>query len=171
MNMEQENNSSSEFEVLKKELEVCKKECEEYLNGWKRAKADYINYKKEEVVRFSSWAKMSNEALLEDLLLVLDSLTLGISVLPEENAERMGMMLIKTQFEDILRRHGLEKMQISPGDTFNPLFHEALGEISSNAPPGTIAQELESGYALAGKAIRPVKVMLSKETNNEVEKK
>jgi molecular chaperone GrpE len=171
MNMEQENNTSSESEVLQKELEICKKECEEYLNGWKRAKADYINYKKEEAVRFSSWAKMSNEALLEDLLLVLDSLTLGISVLPEKSTERTGIILIKTQLEDILRRHGLEKIQISPGDVFNPLFHEALGEIPSSAPPGTIAEELDSGYSLVGKAIRPVKVMLSKETNNEVEKK
>lgn len=169
--MEQENNNFSESEVLQKELEICKKKCEEYLNGWKRAKADYINYKKEETLRFSSWAKISNEALLEDLLLVLDSLTLGMSVLPEKSAERTGMMLIKNQFEDILRRHGLEKIQISPGDVFNPLFHEALGEISSSAPPGTIAQELENGYSLAGKAIRPTKVMLSKEKNNEVEKK
>lgn len=168
--MEQENKQTPELAALQQELAVCQKECQEYLDGWKRAKADYINYKKEEAIRFSSWAKMSNEALVSDLLLVLDSLTLGLSALPEDGAERTGIMLIRNQFEDILRRYGLEKIKISPGGIFDPLLHEAVGEIPSSAPPGTIAEELEKGYTLAEKVLRPAKVLLSKEKNEVAEK-
>ena len=60
-------------EEPRKNSEKCEKERDEYLNGWKRAKADFINYKKEEAERFREFAKFSNEALVSELIMVLDS--------------------------------------------------------------------------------------------------
>lgn len=154
-------------ENIPSELEACKKEREEYLEGWKRAKADYANYKRDESERFATWGKLATEALITDLLFVLDSLRLGITTLPERSAERTGMTLIRNQLEETLRRYGLQKISISPGSIFSPALSEALGEIDSPHPPGSVAEMMEEGYTLGGKVIRPAKVMITKEKNSK----
>src|SRR3989338_6296064 len=63
------------------EFERCKKEKEEYLAGWQRAKADFINYKKEEAKRLETLAKYANAMLLEELITVLDNFDLAIQAL------------------------------------------------------------------------------------------
>ncbi|MFH0712353.1 MAG: nucleotide exchange factor GrpE [Candidatus Jorgensenbacteria bacterium] len=148
-------------EELKKVLEKCEAEREEYLNGWKRAKADFINHKKEEAERFREFAKFSNEALVSELITVLDSFDLGIAILKDDDPTGKGMRLIKNQLEESLKKYGLEKINLKPGDVFDPSFHEGLGEAESTAPPGTIAEEVGVGYTLNGKVIRPARVNLS----------
>lgn len=144
------------------ELEKVTKERDEYLDGWKRAKADYMNYKRDEAERFASWGKMANESLVEDLLLVLDSLNLGLSMIPDGSAEKKGMILLRTQMEDILRRYGLSKIEAPPGKAYDPSVEEAVGEIDSSYPQGSVAEEVEKGYILGGKVIRPAKVKIAK---------
>jgi len=156
-------------EELKKGLEKCEKERDEYLDGWKRAKADFINYRKEEAERFQEFAKLSNESLILELLAVLDSFDLGITILKDDNPAEKGMRLIRSQLEDTLKKYGLEKIAVKPGDDFNPALHEGLGEVESAEPPGKITEEIEPGYALNGRVIRPARVNLSKgqlKTNN-----
>ncbi len=149
-------------EEPKKNLEKCEKERDEYLNGWKRAKADFINYKKEEAERFREFAKFSNEALVLELIMVLDSFSLGLAVLEDDKPAEKGMRLIKNQLEETLKKYGLEKITVKSGDAFDPAFHEGLKEVESAAPPGTIAEGIDIGYALNGKVIRPARVNLSK---------
>lgn len=157
-------------EELQEALLKCEKEREEYLNGWKRAKADFINYKKEEADRFKQFAAISNEALISELITVLDSLGLGLAVLENDKPAQKGMLLIKNQLEEVLKKYGLEKIIVKPGDVFDPLKHEALGEVESEQPAGTIGEVVEGGYILNGKIIRPARVNLSlkgqKQTNN-----
>lgn len=158
----QTKSSEEEIKKIKEEFEKCRNERDEYLDGWKRAKADYQNYKKDESERFSSWAKLSSESLIKDILLVLDSLSVGISILGDKNTEKKGMSLIKTQMEDVLGRYGLKKIPVKIGDEFNPAFHEAIGEIESDFPEGKIAEVMDVGYGLSEKVIRPVKIKVSK---------
>lgn len=148
-------------EKKESELEMCMKKCDEYLNGWKRAKADFLNYKKEEGERISEFIKFSNESIMFDLITVLDSFNLGISLSNDEMAKK-GMTLIKVQMEDILKRYGLEKISIERGGGFDPKTQEAVDEIVSEHPEGLVAEEIEKGYVLNGKVIRPIKVKLSK---------
>lgn len=154
-------NTEGEVKVFEKEIEECKKQRDEYLEGWKRAKADFINYKKEEMERVSELIKFGNESLLHDIIAVLDSFHLGISLGNDETAKK-GMALIKTQLEDILKRYGLEKMSIARGSPFDPKMQEAIDEIESEYPEGSVAEEIEKGYSLNGKVLRPIKVKLSK---------
>ncbi|MEW6617161.1 MAG: nucleotide exchange factor GrpE [Patescibacteria group bacterium] len=159
--MEEDIKNNKKEEEKESELEVCMKKCDEYLEGWKRAKADFLNYKKEEAGRISELMKFGNESIMFDLITVLDSFNLGISLSNDETAKK-GMLLIKTQLEDILKRYGLEKISIERGGTFDPKTQEAVDEIISDYPEGTVAEELEKGYTLSGKVIRPIKVKLSK---------
>ncbi len=144
------------------ELAGCRKERDEYLDGWKRAKADLINYKKDEIKRFEAIMKMANESLIKELIGVLDSFDLALNNLEKEGKAEKGVYLIRTQLEDILRKSGLEKIVVVLGRPFDPAFCEAIVTIESDNPSGTIIEEIEKGYSLGGKLIRPARVKVAK---------
>ena len=149
-------------EELKSALSECERARDEYLDGWKRAKADFANYTKDEEVRLAALAKFANEVVLADILHVLDSFDLGLATVAEADPARKGMELIRGQLEEAIRRHGVARVQVRPGDAFDPTCHEAVGEIAAGVPPGAIAEEVGAGYLLHGKLVRPARVKLSK---------
>ncbi len=159
-NLQQNNNEVCEVD---KNCEEIEKQRDEYLDGWKRAKADFLNYKKEETERISQMIKFANESLLYDLIAVLDSFELGLATLEEHKEAYKGMSLVKMQMEDILKRFGLESVSASPGTKFNTVNHEAIGEIESDGEPGLIGEEIKKGFVLNGKVIRPAKVKITKQ--------
>jgi molecular chaperone GrpE len=160
--MEEENKKEEQAAVEETEVEKLTRERDEYLDGWKRAKADLSNYKKEESQRMEQFVKYSTQAVVADLVTVLDSFDLGLSVIKEDDPARKGVILIKSQLEDILKRYGLERIETKQGDAFDPAFHEAVESVESEAPPGTIASELSPGYRLQGKVIRPARVNVTR---------
>lgn len=157
-----ENLKKGEPKAEESELEKLKKQCEEYLNGWKRAKADLINYQKDEAKRFEEMMQYATGAMVRDLIPVLDSFELGISALEKNGPVDKGVYIIKTQLEEVLKRKGLEKIKVSPGDPFDPMKHESIGEIEGKVASGQVAEEIESGYLLNGKVVRPARVKLAK---------
>jgi molecular chaperone GrpE len=144
------------------ELETLKKQSEEYLDGWKRAKADFINYRKEETKRLDAILKFSNEMMIKDLINVLDSFDLAIQALGGESKMEKGVYLIKAQLEDVLKKYGLERIMVSVGQKFDPALHEAMASVESDKPSGTIVDEVERGYMLSGKLVRAARVKVAK---------
>ncbi len=151
---------SPEPPELEKELDKLKQERDEYLNGWKRAKADFINYQKEEMKRQEATMQFGNEYLIRELLPVLDSFLLSLSMINDEQAKK-GVEMMYAQLERILSKHGLEPIH-SLGMQCDPSSHEALAEVESDQPSGTIIEELEKGWKLHGKVIRPARVKIAK---------
>lgn len=161
-------------------LTGCQKERDEYLNGWKRAKADLLNYKKEEAKRFETVMKFANEFLIRELISVLDSFDLAL--ISFDNARtntdsartnikngshefavwQKGFYLIRQQLEDVLKHRGLERIIILVGQQFDINFQEVIAEIESDKISGTIIEEVERGYLLNGKLIRPARVKIAK---------
>ncbi|MCL5004485.1 MAG: nucleotide exchange factor GrpE [Patescibacteria group bacterium] len=152
----------SEINGENNELNKCQKERDEYLDGWKRAKADLINYKKDEMKRFEMMAKFSQEAIIKDLITVLDSFDLALAALEKEGKVEKGIYLIRAQLEDILKQNGLERVIISTGQPFDPSLQEAIVSVDSDKPSGAIVEEVERGYLLHGKLVRPARVKISK---------
>lgn len=146
----------------KDELLKFQKERDEYLDGWRRAKAELINYKKDEVKRFEEVIKLANEGLIKELLLVLDSFDLGLASLEKEGLAQKGMYLIRSQLKDILKSYGLEEIPILVGQVFDTKTQEAVAEVESDQSSGTVIEEVEKGYLLNGRIIRPVRVKISK---------
>ena len=72
------------------------------------------------------------------------------------------MYLIRSQLKDILKSHGLEEIAVSTGEVFNPATQEAVAEIASDQPAGTIIEEVEKGYLLNGRTIKPARVKIAK---------
>ena len=159
---EGEEKKEDELSKCQRELSSALKERDEYLDGWKRAKAELINYKKDEVKRFEEVIKLSNEELIKELLLVLDSFDLGLASLEKEGLAQKGIYLIRSQLRDILKSYGLEEIAISAGQIFDPKIQEAVAEIESNQPAGTVIEEVEKGYLLNGRVIRPARVKIAK---------
>lgn len=150
-------------------LKACDTQRDEYLNNWKRAAADFINYKKEEAKRFSEFAVFAGEDLVKQLFPVLDSFNIALATLEKESPAYKGMMMIQGQLLEVLKRKGVEKITVARGDVFNPALHEAMLEVE--LPPdepereklaGKIVEELSAGYQMGGKVLRATKVTLGK---------
>ena len=146
---------------LKERLISCETERKEYLEGWQRAKADYINYKKDEGKRFEDMARFVTASIVEEFLPVLDSFDLALSHGIPKEIEK-GIILIRSQFEDVLRKRGIEEIHVKPGDAFDPARHESIGEIEAEHPPGTIADVVQKGFVFREKVMRPARVRLAR---------
>lgn len=166
---EQKKENQEKDDVEKEKVEIdalgqCEKERDEYLDGWKRAKAELANYKKDESKRFEAVVKFANESLIRELVSVLDSFDLALIALENEGDQKTqkGLFLIRQQLEDMLRQNGLERVIISVGQPFDPAREEAIATTESEKPSGTVVEEVEKGYLLNGRLIRPARVKVAK---------
>lgn len=153
--------ASEKVKKLKEELKKCDAEKKEYLDGWQRAKADYINYRKDEGKRFEDMARFVTAGLVDDMLPILDSFDLALAHgLPHE-AEK-GILLIRAQFEDVLKKRGITEIKVGDGEGFNPEKHESLGEVESEHTAGTVAEVVQKGYMFGERVLRPARVRIAK---------
>jgi len=152
---------AGKIKKLREELKSCEAERKEYLEGWQRAKADYINFKKDEGKRFEDMARFVTASIVEEFLPVLDSFDLALQHGVPKEVEK-GIMLIRSQFEDVLRKRGIGEIAVGAGDPFDPAKHESVGETKSEHPPGTIADVVQKGYVFRERVMRPVRVRLAK---------
>lgn len=150
---------------LKKQLEEMETKSAEYLSGWQRAKADFSNYKKDENARLEDFAKYGNQEILKEFISVLDSFDLAVAALEKSGPVEKGVYMIRAQIEDLLKKRGLEKIDVKPDMDFDPNFAEAIAEAESEKTPGKIVDIIEQGYKLNGKVVRPARVVVSKIKN------
>lgn len=158
-------NSEEEIKILQEKLAQCEKERDEYLAGWQRARADLSNYKKDEAERFKEFSKYAIESLALDLIPVLDSFDLGIAAMEKAGTIDKGIYMIKAKLEDILKERGLSRIKIEIGQPFDPKISEAIAEVEYDGPSGIVLEEIEAGYKLYDKVIRPSRVKVSKQKN------
>ena len=155
------------IQKLKEKLAVALKDKAEYLDGWQRAKADFINTRKRDEEMYSNLVKFANKNLITEIIPVLDSFDMAM-----QNKEawekspkewRIGVEYIYSQLLDILQKNGLK--QFDPlGQDFDPQFHEALDTVETKNidEDGKVFQVLQKGYSLNDKPIRSAKVKISK---------
>jgi molecular chaperone GrpE len=140
---------------MEKEIEKIKEERDEYLEGWKRAKADFLNYKKDEGERMRAVAEYAERELLHKVFPILDNLERAVKEIPDK-----GIAQILAQWKDFLKSQGIEEIETA-GKPFNPEVHEAVGEVNGEES-GVVAEEVEKGYTLNDKLLRPAKVKVIK---------
>jgi molecular chaperone GrpE len=152
-------------EELQKELAECSASREEFLNGWKRAKADLINYKKEEGEHLAEIARYTRHNYIYSLLPMLDNMNLTAARMPPElleDANVKGLLMVKTQMEDFLKANGVEAVK-SVGEKFDPSLHEVIQAVEAEGKEsGTVVEELSAGYTIDGNLLRPAKVKVAK---------
>lgn len=161
--MDEEN--QNEQENMPTELEECKKLCDEYLAGWQRAKADFINYKKEEGARIGELMDYFRAQQILEILKVIDNWDRAMKHKPKEIKDSVwlkGIEMIENQMKELLKSEGVQEVKTS-GEKFNPELHEAIEEEENDSgESGEILEVLEKGYILNNKLIRPAKVKIAK---------
>jgi len=136
---------------------------DEYLAGWQRERADFLNYKREEMERLKLFLGYAAEDILVKLLPIVDNLEIADRELTEEqknNGFVKGVLQIAGQLREFLKSQGVEEMEPS-GKKFNPEFHEAVGEVEGKET-GLVGEVVAKGYVLKGKVLRPAKVKVAK---------
>jgi molecular chaperone GrpE len=161
----EEQKTEKNLEELKKKLEECQKLKDEYLAGWQKERADFLNYKKGELERVGEILKYADVGLISNILPILDNFEVAEKKLPEnlKNDENVkGILQIKNQILDLLKNQGVEEIK-SVGEKFDPNFHEIVEGIEAKAKePGIIIEEIQKGYKIDGRLLRPAKVKVSK---------
>lgn len=149
-------------QALEEEREALREERDELKDQYLRTRAEFDNYRKRLSREAEDNKKRANEALVHDLLPILDHLELALEH-GGEGGEGLteGVRMVHQQLRDVLSRHGLEIIE-SRGAPFDPNVHEALMQNpSEEVPEGHVLQTFQTGYSLAGRVIRPAKVVVS----------
>ncbi|MFA7169701.1 MAG: nucleotide exchange factor GrpE [Candidatus Paceibacterota bacterium] len=146
------------------QLVEVQKTAEENLAGWQRAKADFLNYKKDQEKMLSDFRKYANADIITSLLPTVDSFDLAVKHLPEELKDSdwvKGIICIKGMFENFLRDAGVSEIK-STGEEFDPNLFEAVAEEESDEKENTVIEEVQKGYKIGERVIRPAKVKVAK---------
>lgn len=149
----------------KNELEECKKERQEYLDGWQRARAEIVNLKKQHEEEKKLFTSIGREKMLLDLVPILDNFNAAFGSDSWEKVDqnwRIGIEYIYKQFQDILANNGIEEFgDLSDELDFNK--HEVLEEVEEEGKKkGEIVKVVQKGYKQGDKIIRPAKVKVAK---------
>lgn len=157
--------SKDNLESIKKELKECRKLGEEYLAGWQRTKADFLNHQKKESKRVETVLSFIKTGWILKMLDIHDNLERAREHVPQKLEDInwvKGVLQIESQFHSFFKENGVER--INPkGKQFNPNFHEAIEQIEAKGKEsGLIVEVLEKGYMLDNKVIRPAKVKIIK---------
>ena len=143
-----------------------------------RLSAEFENYKKRSAKEIQDFRKFANETLLKQLLTIVDNLERAIDT-SEEHVNNKGLLDgVKMTHKEMLRI--FEAFEVKPikaeGEIFDPNFHQAVTqEESDSCAENTVIKELQKGYTLHGRLVRPSMVIVSKkkvkeEKNNKKEK-
>jgi molecular chaperone GrpE len=153
----------AEARDIESELAAARTQAEEYLNDLRRVAADFDNYKKRVQRDAETRQSQASEALVSELLPVLDNLerALDASEHHEEAKVSEGVAMVRQQLLDVLTRRGLEEIAAEPGAAFDPHVHEALSHAPSEHPEGAIAAVWQRGYRLGPRVVRPARVAVS----------
>ena len=157
--------AKAKMQKLKDELEKVRKERQEYLDGWQRAKADSINMKKESELAAKRTAELLREALVHDIIPALDSFDMATqseSWSAVSDGWRSGMEMVREQLVAALKSHGIERFG-RIGETYDPHMHDAVQETDEMpGSSGEIVRVMRSGYKTADRVLRPAQVIVKK---------
>jgi molecular chaperone GrpE len=156
--------SAEAIKKLKEEIKTLRKERDEYLAGWQRAKADFINARKDEEKARSTFVKFANEGLLVEMIPIIESFERAM-----ENKEawekidknwRSGVEHIAALLKKTLADNGLKEIVPVAGDIYDAPRDEVVEHITveKEEQNNKIVSVVEKGYELNGKILKPAKV-------------
>jgi len=151
---------AEDIEVLKQALAEEKAKVEANLAGWQRAQADFINYKRRSEQEKEEISKFANAALMLNLLPILDDLERALVSIPPKLIGFTwveGISLIERKLRASLEVQGLSQIK-ALGEPFDPNLHEAA--MYAKGKEGIVIEELQTGYKLHDRVIRPTMVVV-----------
>lgn len=157
--------TEDETEKLRNELAQALNDIKMHQEQYLRTLADMENLRKRTQRDKEELAKFANENILREILPVIDNLERAVD--HAEQAETNdglfeGVQMTLTQFSQLLTKFGVEPVD-AIGQPFDPAYHQAMGQLESDEHPvNTVVQQMQKGYQLNNRLLRPAFVMLAK---------
>ena len=142
-------------------------EAQKFQDLYLRCAAEIENMRRRFQKEREDQARFASERIVKGLLPVLDNLRLALSYVHEDSSGEVlnlaeGVRMTLKGFEIVLGDNGVKPVEAGRGQVFDPNYHEAMGQIpESDIPPGTISQEIQRGYTLYDRLVRPSKVLVA----------
>lgn len=153
--------SEEDAAALKAQVERLKAALEEKDNRVKRLQADFENFRRRTSKEREELANVVTQDLLKSMLPILDNFDRAMAAEQKDNESfQKGVEMIYTQLHETLKNAGLELIDTA-GQKFDPNFHQAVMRVENpDLEDDTIAQELQKGYIVKGRVIRPSMVQV-----------
>ncbi|HJZ53461.1 MAG TPA: nucleotide exchange factor GrpE [Gemmataceae bacterium] len=152
---------TTELDAVRAKLEAT----EQDLNNHRLRLADYENARKRLLRDLEVEKKYATELLAKDLLTALDNLDRALEVAKaagDKGPLASGVSATASQFLDILRRHGVTRIECGPGTAFDPNRHQAvMQEPTNDFEPGQVVRVLQQGFMLHDRVLRPASVIVA----------
>jgi molecular chaperone GrpE len=153
-----------DLDALRSRLQAAEQARDQYLDLATRTRADFENYQKRMQRDLATERRFAQAPLASDLLGALDNLeraTAAAEKAGEKGPLVQGVAMVRSQLLDVLRRHGVTRME-ALGQPFDPNLHQAvMQQPSKEHPPMTVVQVLEPGYLIHDRVLRPARVAVS----------
>jgi molecular chaperone GrpE len=143
-------------------VEELTRQRDEYLDSLRRLKAEFDNFRKRTARDSAAQSARASEALVKELLPVLDDLERALVAAEEHEEAKLedGVRLVHRALADVLVRAGLA--EIETDGSFDPHVHEALlAQPVEGAEPGSVVEVLQKGYRLGDRVLRPARVVVA----------
>jgi len=156
---------------LEAKLEAKEKEAGETYDRFLRASAEFDNFKKRSSREMEEFRKFANQSLIKEMLSVVDNLELAMNSTNNHKAIDKDLLQgLEMTHKEILKV--FEKFNVKPidakGQPFDPAFHEAvMQEETSDSPKNTVTNELQKGYMIHDRLLRPSMVVVAKPKEND----
>jgi molecular chaperone GrpE len=155
---------TAQIDELRKQLADAQQEAGDSRAAWQRSAADFANYKRRTEQERDATLGLANEMLLLKLLAVVDDFDRALAAMPPELQHLgwiEGLWLVERKLRSLLESEGVTPMDAT-GKAFDPREHEAIvSEESTTAPDGTVVAELQRGYRIRDRVLRPALVKVA----------
>jgi molecular chaperone GrpE len=155
---------------LQRQLDELREESEQNLANWQRSAADFANYKRRSEEERSALGEFSKAVLITKLLGVLDDFDRALESVPDEAHEGWveGIRLVERKLRSVLESEGVTQIE-ALGQPFDPNLHEAVvHEETTEHPDNQVIAELQRGYRLRDRVIRPALVKVANNPTSNV---
>lgn len=147
-----------------KQIQALETEVAELNNRLLRTQADYDNFRRRTRLDMEAAAKYKAQSLIEELIPAIDNFDRALAVKVESDDAKnllQGMEMVYRQLTEALKNEGLEVIN-AVGQSFDPHYHQAVMQVESDEhEPNQVVEELQKGYKLKDRVIRPTMVKVS----------
>jgi molecular chaperone GrpE len=165
--------SDLELDALRQELAAKELEAKTNYDRFLRQVAELDNVKKRSAREREEISRFANEALIKDLLPVVDNLERAVAhASGGGNGKPLveGVEMILKGLLDVLTKHGVTQISAA-GQSFDPSKHEAMAQVESEShEPNSVVEELHKGYTLRDRLLRPALVSVAKSSKTREKK-
>ena len=166
LDKEKKGEATDPLKEMETKIKSLEEEAKETYDRFLRVSAEFENYKKRSAREMSEFKKFANESLIKELLLVVDNMERAISSSKDEGNSNNGLIegidMTLKELLKIFEEFGVKQVE-SLGKPFDPNFHQAvMQEETDEHPHNTVINELQKGYIINERLLRPATVVVSK---------